>query len=142
MHIHQPVSTIQGMINVCPIGRNCSQAERDDFAKYDAEHKVRESFVAALQQRFPDFGLKFSIGGQISIDIFPIGWDKTYCLRFLTDHFDAIHFFGDRTEPVSDHDYLCIYNQVCVFRAAMTMKSMCIHQLLDMLSNRLSTRKK
>jgi phosphomannomutase len=24
-----------GMINVSPIGRNCSQSERDDFEKYD-----------------------------------------------------------------------------------------------------------
>jgi hypothetical protein len=24
-----------GMINVSPIGRNCSQEERDDFEKYD-----------------------------------------------------------------------------------------------------------
>jgi phosphomannomutase len=24
-----------GMINVSPIGRNCSQTERDDFEKYD-----------------------------------------------------------------------------------------------------------
>ena len=61
-----------GMLNVSPIGRNCSQAERDDFEKYDAEHKVRATMVAALQARFAEFGLKYSIGGQISFDVFPI----------------------------------------------------------------------
>ena len=38
------------------------------------------------------------IGGQISFDVFPKGWDKTYCLRFLQDeNYDEIHFFGDKT---------------------------------------------
>ncbi len=25
------------------------------------------------------------------------GWDKTYCLRFVENDFDTIHFFGDKT---------------------------------------------
>jgi len=49
-----------------------------------------------LKQEFPDLGVKYSIGGQISFDVFPIGWDKTYCLRFLKDY-DEIYFFGDKT---------------------------------------------
>ncbi|KAJ1672436.1 Phosphomannomutase 1, partial [Spiromyces aspiralis] len=36
--------------------------------------------------------------GQISFDVFPIGWDKTYCLRHLeTENFTTIYFFGDKT---------------------------------------------
>uniref|UniRef100_A0A0D9WBB6 Phosphomannomutase n=2 Tax=Leersia perrieri TaxID=77586 RepID=A0A0D9WBB6_9ORYZ len=53
-----------GMLNVSPIGRNCSQEERDEFEKYDK--------------------------------VFPQGWDKTYCLRYL-EEFQEIHFFGDKT---------------------------------------------
>jgi hypothetical protein len=30
----------QGMLNVSPIGRNCSRAERNDFEKFDMENKV------------------------------------------------------------------------------------------------------
>lgn len=30
-----------GMLNVSPIGRNCSQEERDNFEKYDKEAGVR-----------------------------------------------------------------------------------------------------
>lgn len=48
-----------------------------------------------LQEKFGDI-LTFSIGGQISFDIFPTGWDKTFSLRFL-DEYDEIHFFGDKT---------------------------------------------
>ena len=29
------------------------------------------------------------------------GWDKTYCLQFVEEDFDVIHFFGDKTYPVS-----------------------------------------
>ena len=35
---------------------------------------------------------------QISFDVFPIGWDKTYCLRHLAPYsFAKVHFFGDKT---------------------------------------------
>eukprot|EP01017_Pseudomicrothorax_dubius_P044796 TRINITY_DN7620_c0_g1_i4.p1 TRINITY_DN7620_c0_g1~~TRINITY_DN7620_c0_g1_i4.p1 ORF type:complete len:172 (+),score=65.29 TRINITY_DN7620_c0_g1_i4:64-579(+) len=85
-----------GMLNISPIGRNCSQEERDAFEKYDHEHKIRAKFVETLKQQFKDYNLKFSIGGQISFDVFPIGWDKTFCLRYL-EGYNEIHFFGDKT---------------------------------------------
>ncbi|KAG0280008.1 Phosphomannomutase [Linnemannia exigua] len=87
-----------GMINISPIGRNCSHPERNEFEKFDLEHKLREKFVVALQNEFPDYGLTYSIGGQISFDVFPTGWDKTYCLRHIEhENFKTIHFFGDKT---------------------------------------------
>uniref|UniRef100_A0A915K4H5 Phosphomannomutase n=1 Tax=Romanomermis culicivorax TaxID=13658 RepID=A0A915K4H5_ROMCU len=95
----------KGMINVSPIGRSCSQTERDEFSLYDKEHKIREKFVESMKSHFPNDNLQFAIGGQISIDIFPIGWDKTYCLQYLVnDGFDSIHFFGDKTSP-GGNDY-------------------------------------
>ena len=86
-----------GMLNVSPIGRNCSQEERDEFEKFDEGAGVRKAFVAALREKFADLNLTYSIGGQISCDVFPAGWDKTYCLQFVEADFDAIHFFGDKT---------------------------------------------
>ncbi|KAM7508678.1 hypothetical protein LguiA_019131 [Lonicera macranthoides] len=85
-----------GMLNISPIGRNCSQEERDDFEKYDLIHDVRGQMVSVLCKKFAHLKLKFSIGGQISFDVFPKGWDKTYCLRYLDDY-KEIHFFGDKT---------------------------------------------
>lgn len=76
--------------------------------------------IEALKKQFPDIGFTYSIGGQISFDVFPTGWDKTYCLKYLEGNlvlvikyytcryacytflilgFDEIHFFGDKTEP-------------------------------------------
>ena len=108
--------------------RHGSHAERDEFEKYDLEHGIRRKFVEDLQREFPDYGLKYSIGmcpkggsggpcpwvlreqrgcggrhvgGQISFDIFPIGWDKTYALQHVQNEgFNTIHFFGDKTFEV------------------------------------------
>ncbi|KAI8883156.1 eukaryotic phosphomannomutase [Backusella circina FSU 941] len=87
-----------GMINISPIGRNCSREERNEFEKYDLERGLRQKFVEALKKEFSHLDLTFSIGGQISFDVFPTGWDKTYCLRHLKeDDFKTVHFFGDKT---------------------------------------------
>jgi len=46
-----------GMINVSPIGRNASTEERVEYEKYDLEHKIRETFVGILREKFADLGL-------------------------------------------------------------------------------------
>ncbi|GJN90401.1 hypothetical protein Rhopal_003412-T1 [Rhodotorula paludigena] len=72
--------------------------ERDEFEKYDKVHKVRAAFVDALKKEFADYGLTYSIGGQISFDVFPDGWDKRKGLeRIAGENFREIHFFGDKT---------------------------------------------
>lgn len=94
-----------GMLNVSPIGRSCSQTERDEFEKYDRVHHVRKNMIEALKVEFPNIGLTYSIGGQISFDVFPHGWDKTYCLQHLENEgFEQIHFFGDKTD-LGGNDY-------------------------------------
>lgn len=95
-----------GMINVCPIGRQCSRDERNAFHVYDAQHNIRGQMIDALKAEFHDVDLTYSIGGQISIDVFPRGWDKSYALQFVTKstEFEEIHFFGDKTEP-GGNDY-------------------------------------
>lgn len=87
-----------GMLNISPIGRNCSREERNDYEKVDLERNIRKNMVEAMKKEFADLNLTYSIGGQISFDVFPTGWDKTYCLKFLKEEdFDEIHFFGDKT---------------------------------------------
>ena len=114
-----------GLINVCPVGRSCSYDERLEFAKFDQENNVRLKFKEALEKEFGELGigcqlyegrsfteyiscsgLQFAMGGQISLDCFPKGWDKTYCLQFVENEgFDQIHFFGDKTSPGgNDHE--------------------------------------
>ncbi len=97
-----------GLINLSPVGRSCSQEQRNRFAELDKRDGIRRSFREALLREFPpeEEGLQFAIGGQISIDVFPTGWDKRFCLSYVEDRgFKEIHFFGDRTEEGgNDHD--------------------------------------
>lgn len=95
-----------GMLNVSPIGRSCSQEERLEFSALDGKENIRQKFVEDLRKEFAGKGITFSIGGQISIDIFPDGWDKRYCLGHVhKDGYQAIHFFGDKTMPGgNDHE--------------------------------------
>ena len=84
-----------------------SVQERHDFEEFDKEHKIREKFVDTLKTKFADYGLSYSIVGQISFDVFPTGWDKTYALNHidetskgLPDGWKEVHFFGDKTFKV------------------------------------------
>ena len=98
-----------GMINVSPIGRSCSKEERNDFEEHDKKEKVREKLIQNIKRDWNNYcyfdedsfqelnKMRFSIGGQISFDIFPEGWDKTYCLQFVEHKYDKIYFFGDKT---------------------------------------------
>jgi len=94
----------KGMLNFSPIGRNCSQSEREAFVKWDETNQIRQKMVGELREMFSYMGLQFSIGGQISIDVFPVGWDKTHCLSHL-EAYKTVHFFGDKTDPGgNDHE--------------------------------------
>ncbi|EMR10946.1 hypothetical protein PNEG_01091 [Pneumocystis murina B123] len=102
-----------GMMNISPIGRNSTKQERNEFEEYDKKCEIRRKFICVLQKEFADYGLAFSIGGQISFDVFPIGWDKTYCLRYLQNKNFKIYFFGDKThEGGNDWE---IYNSPLTF---------------------------
>lgn len=72
-----------GMINICPVGRQCSYEERIEFNKLDNEQSIRQKMVSDLEKEFSDIDITFAIGGMISIDAFPKGWDKSYCLQHV-----------------------------------------------------------
>lgn len=102
-----------GMLNVSPIGRNCNDEERKLFFEQDDKYKWREILISNIKKKISInqwyeqisvTNLKFSIGGQISFDIFPEGWDKTYCLQFLQNKYDKIFFIGDKTD-LGGNDY-------------------------------------
>ena len=60
-------------------------------------HGIRVALVNALEEKFADYNITCSIGGQVSFGIFPTGWDKAYRLRYTEDEcFEKIHCFGDK----------------------------------------------
>lgn len=98
----------------------------------------RKKMVSTLQEKFKDLKLTYSIGGQISFDVFPHGWDKTYCLQFVEDDFDEIHFFGDKTFQVGQRAPRAIHTlmqhpHATVQRAMLT--SMCCNRSTSLMTN-------
>ncbi|OQS53985.1 SEC53 [Ecytonucleospora hepatopenaei] len=93
-------------LNVSPIGRSCTVLERKEFFEYDKKFRIREKFVKEISSTLSKYEMDCAIGGQISIDIFPKGWDKTYCINHITE--ENICFFGDMTE-IGQNDYK-LYN--------------------------------
>lgn len=51
-----------GMLNISPVGRNCTKEEREQFYEYDIENQVRQKFIQALKKEFPNLALTYSIG--------------------------------------------------------------------------------
>ena len=88
-----------GLINICPMGRNCTLDERYLFDAFNKEHKVLEKLRDDLDAQFSEkYNVLVCFGGQVSVDIFMKGWDKTYCLQFL-EGCDIV-FFGDKVFKV------------------------------------------
>ncbi len=122
-----------GLVNICPIGRDCSQQERDDFEIYDKNHNIRKNLCNILNDKFGD-RLTFSIGGQISIDVFPIGWNKTYCLQFIESKYDTILFFGDKTSPGGNDYEISVDKRITMSYSVVSWKN--TYEILKLILNK------
>ena len=88
------------MVNFSIVGRNCTQEQREHFFKWDNEKDERKKISAFIKHKFKD--LDAVIGGQISIDIYPKGMDKSQIIEHIEDIEekycpDKYIFIGDRT---------------------------------------------
>lgn len=93
------------MLNWCPIGRSAGDSERAAWVEADLEKGIRDHFLKQTLDLFKDKSISASaaLGGSTSIDIYPEGWDKTFCLNHL-DSYDNIYFVGDKCDPTGN-DY-------------------------------------
>jgi phosphomannomutase len=82
-----------GMVNISSVGRGASKPLRKEYHRWDTRVGERESIVDELSYKYPE--LDFCIGGEISIDIYPKGRDKS---QVLSDMTGRTIFFGDRCE--------------------------------------------
>ena len=93
------------MLNWCPIGRAAGDEERAAWVSTDLEKGIRDHFLKETLSLFKEKSISASaaLGGSTSIDIYPEGWDKTFCLNHLDDY-DNIYFVGDKCGPTGN-DY-------------------------------------
>ena len=81
------------LLNFSIVGRDCSYDERIDYNKYDTDNKERETISKYIREQWRD--LDAVIGGQISIDIYPKGNDKSQILEHIWNETDEFIFIGD-----------------------------------------------
>jgi phosphomannomutase len=89
-----------GMVNFSTVGRAASPNLREAYYKWDQIHNEREDIVDYIGGIYPQF--EASIGGTISVDIYPVGKNKAQ----VVDKLEEIHgpdvsliFVGDRNLP-------------------------------------------
>tara|TARA_R110002020_G_C16250353_1_gene769757 strand:+ start:661 stop:1359 length:699 start_codon:yes stop_codon:yes gene_type:complete len=88
-----------GMINISTVGRSCDNILRKEYFEWDKRNHERTEIAEDLSKKYPQ--LEFSIGGEISIDIYPKGNDKS---QVLADMKGRSFFFGDMCH-VGGNDY-------------------------------------
>jgi phosphomannomutase len=90
----------KGMINFSVVGRNANHEQRALYESWDAEAGERKEIAAAIltDERFSN--LDVSIGGMISMDIYPAGRDKSQSVHTVRQlHGLPIVFMGDKICP-------------------------------------------
>ena len=86
-----------------------SKKQRAAYNEWDSIERERESIVEFIETNYPEVEAK--IGGEISIDIFPKGKDKSQASKWVRDNVGGdIVFFGDQCGP-NGNDY-AIYKDV------------------------------
>ena len=87
------VESRTGMVNISTVGRDCNQQQREDYARWDAVNGERKALAMVIEKQFSD--LQTAIGGQISIDIYPKGLNKSVIANDLNEEYE-LYFYGDK----------------------------------------------
>ena len=69
------------MVNFSIVGRNCTQEQREDYFEWDKAMGERNITCMEIKGTYP--GIDAVVGGQISIDIYPKGNDKSQVLNVI-----------------------------------------------------------
>ena len=86
------------MVNFSVVGRDCTQEQREDYFEWDKAMGERNITCMEIKGTYP--GIDAVVGGQISIDIYPKGNDKSQVLEHIEKRHETgeIIFIGDGIE--------------------------------------------
>ncbi len=128
-----------GMINFSIVGRNASHMQREGYYTYDCRVKEREKIANFINENFQD-EIEASIGGMISVDIYPVGGHKGQAFQWIHHKVGTprthYQFFGDQAKPGGndwdlikemenlkvDHSYHCVKDDEDTYRILMSSK--------------------
>ena len=92
------------LLNFSMVGRDCTLQQRKDYHEYDKLTGERETIAKHIRENWED--LDAVIGGEISIDIYPKGNDKSQILEHIIERepdANEFIFFGDGIENGNDY---------------------------------------
>jgi len=101
------------MLNFSVVGRDCTLEERAKYFEWDNKVEERKMIAEEVKRGWP--GLDAVIGGQISIDIAPIGNDKSQVIKYVKKQQPNREyiFIGDRTrEGGNDYPLVKVMNEM------------------------------
>jgi phosphomannomutase len=86
------------MVNFSVVGRDCSQEQREEYYEWDKTNHERKNIAEQIKKQWPD--LDAVIGGEISIDIYKKGDDKSQTFEHIKNkHTNGeFIFIGDGIE--------------------------------------------
>jgi len=87
-----------GLLNISVVGREANEDQRSYYQKWNCKMREQEAFVTEINTRFDDY--EAVIGGNISIDVMPTGWNKSLVMKDLLEQHPAarITFYGNRIQ--------------------------------------------
>jgi phosphomannomutase len=94
-----------GMLNFSVAGRESSHEERRKYFEWDQLYSERQTIAADISKNFPHLDVR--LGGMISLDIQPKGFNKAQAVKYVRNlnKYDCIHYFGDKGfEGGNDYD--------------------------------------
>lgn len=91
------------MVNFSIVGRDCPDDVRQAYFEWDKKEKERETICRLIGECYP--GHEATMGGQISVDIGPVGTSKCQILNDINElGTGELCFLGDRMEK-GGNDY-------------------------------------
>lgn len=86
-----------GMANFTVLGRGATPEQREEYVKYNNEHKERERIADLFNSKFSVNGVKAQVAGETGLDIVQEGCDKSQVIKDFDDC--SVIFFGDMMQP-------------------------------------------
>jgi hydroxymethylpyrimidine pyrophosphatase-like HAD family hydrolase len=88
-----------GALNFSTVGRAADAKDRKAYLLWDQVHGERARLCNEIAVQFPDY--EASAGGEISIDISPVGWNKSRVIVPIMNvtEMPRSHFVGDGIHP-------------------------------------------
>lgn len=107
-----------GLLYISIPGMGASDKERNDFIELNNQNGIKKYILDELKCIDKDSQLNIAYGGEVGIQVSPLGFDKSQAIHYLieNDLNEPVYYFGDRTEPDGNDYPIYIHERVNGFK--------------------------